>query len=231
MAIIKFGALVVGARGTFGGAVFTANGAGPYVRAWSRGANPRTEKQSRQRSRWSYQPTLWRALSDSERDDWNIWAADPAQEKTNALGEPYYANGFDWFVTINTRLARSGYGPRTAPPTDTVPAIPVIDAFTYEDDAGTFVCEIEYDPAEFPSPMNIVIFCAVVPRGARMVQYPGYKLLVSGLASPTGTYDFAPDYAAVFGVPQVGDRAFLRVYAQTDEGPRSAAAAMFQTFS
>lgn len=228
MAIIKFGAVVVGARGTIGGLIFTAGKAGPYVRNWARGANPRSDKQSRQRSRFSYQPELWRALDDTERDAWNDFAADPAQELINALGEPYFASGYAWFVKINTRLARAGYGPRTDPPTDAAPAVPVIDSFTYEDSGGTFVCEITYDPAEFPSGTDIVIFAAAVPRGARMVQYPGYRLLISTIASPTGTYDFAIDYEAVFGVPQLEERCFLRVYKQTDQGMRGGP---FETFA
>jgi len=231
MAIIKFGALVVGARGTIGGLIFTSGGAGPYVRNWARGANPRSSPQSRQRARYSAMPEAWRALDDTERDAWATFAADPAQELINKLGEPYYLNGYGWFTKINTRLLRAGFSPRVDPPTDTTPAVPVIDSFTFEDSGGTFVCSVEYDVAEFPSGTGIIIFGASVPRGGRMVQYPGFLMLINSIASPTGSYDFAPEWAAKYSVPQVGDRAFLQVYKQTDQGMRSAAFGIFADYA
>jgi hypothetical protein len=231
MAIIKFGGLVSGARGTIGGLVYSSGGGGPYVRSWARGSNPRTATQSRQRSRVSWMPERWRALTDTQRDDWNIFGADPAQEQINALGEPYYINGFGWFVKINTRLLRAGFSPLDDPPTDTVPAVPTIDSFTFEEVATVFTCSISYDPAEFPSGVGIIIFGACVPRGGRQVQYPGYFMLINSIASPTGDYDFAPEWAAKFAVPQVGDRAFLKIYAQTDQGMRSGPFGIFTSYS
>ena len=59
------------------------------------------------------------------------------------------------------------------------------------------------------------------PRGGRQVQYSGYKIVVDSIASPTGNYPFPTEWADLFGVPQVGDRAFLRVFKQDDQGMRS----------
>lgn len=231
MAIIKFGSLVVGARGTIGGVVFSAGKSGPNARLWARGANPRSEGQSSQRQRFSIAPEWWRALTDTQRDDWNTWAADPAQELTNALGEPYYIPGYSWFVALSAQMTRAGYAHRDDAPTSTWPAIPVIDAFRFEDSGGDFVCEIDYDTGEFPSGTGIVIMGAYIPRGGRMVQYSGYKLLISGIASPTGTYDFAINWQYAFGLPEVGGRAFLRVFKQNDQGMRGAAWSTFQDYS
>lgn len=231
MAIIKLGALVVGVRGTVGGVVFSAGKSGPNARLWARGSNPRSEAQSDQRGRYSIMPEWWRALTNTQRSDWDTWAADPAQEKTNALGEAYYVSGYNWFVTINSQLSRAGYAHRDDPPTDTWPAAPVIDAFRFEDSGGTFVCEIDYDPAEFPGTMGIVIMGAFVPRGGRSVQYSNWRLLISGIASPTGTYEFYLPWGYEFGLPQVGDRAFLRVFKQNDQGMRGSAWTGFQDYS
>lgn len=222
MAIIKLGALVAGVRGTLGGVVYSQSGAGPYARLWARGSNPRSGGQSRQRGRVSMMPELWRALSPSEQADWATWAALPAQEKINSLGEPYFASGYAWFVEINVLLLRAGFDTRTAPPTTTRPAAPVIDSFTFAEVSSVFTCEIAYDVAEFPSGTGIVIFGAAVPRGGRLVQYSGYRLLIDTIASPTGVYDFSIEWAAAFGVPQLGDAAFIQVHKQDDEGLRGA---------
>ena len=231
MAIIKLGALVAGIRGTVGGVTFSASGAGPNARLWSKGSNPRSNGQSSQRGRFSMMPDGWRALTNTQRDDWAAWAADPAQEKTNSLGEPYFLNGYQWFVAINTNLLRAGFSPRDDPPTDTWPAAPVIDLFTFAEVASVFTCGITYDPAEFPSGVGIVIFAAFIPRGGRQVQYNGYRLLIDGIASPTGTYDFAIEFADQFGTPQVGDRAFLQVHKQNDQGMRGPMWTTFESYS
>lgn len=231
MALVKLGALVVGIRGTVGGVTFSASKAGPNARIYSKGSNPRSTGQGVQRGRVGQMPDLWRALTNTQRSDWDTWAALPAQEKTNALGDPYYVSGYGWFVTINTRLLRAGFSPRDDPPTTTVPAAPVIDAFRFEDDAGDFVCEIEYDPAEFPSGTGIVIFGALIPRGGRSVQYSGYRMLINSIASPTGVYDFPIEWESVFGLPQLGDRAFLRVFKQDDEGMRGSQWGGFTDYS
>lgn len=231
MAIVKMGALVVGVRGTVGGVTFSASLSGPNARLWSRGANPRTRKQGRQRGRVSAMPNLWRLLSDAQRDAWAAFAADPQQEKINSLGEVYYASGYAWFVCINCRLARAGFAHRDDPPTTTTPAAPVIDAFIFEEVASVFTCQVEYDPLEFPSGTGIVLMGAFVPRGGRQVQYPGYRIVLDGIASPTGTYEFPIEWANIYGVPQIGDRAFVRVFKQDDEGLRSTSWNAYASYS
>lgn len=229
--IIKLGALVVGARGTAGGVTYSASLSGPYARLWSKGSNPRTTGQSKQRGRFSALPETWRQTDDAQKAAWAAFAADPAQELTNSLGEAYFATNYAWFVKINSLLSGAGYDFRLDPPSNTRPAAPVIDSFTFAEVAGVFTCEITYDPAEFPGTMGIVIFATLVARGGRMVQYTGYRKLIDGIASPTGTYDFSIEFAAQFGVPQGGDRAFIQVFKQDDQGLRGAMFSAFQSYA
>lgn len=129
MAIIKLGPPIAGIRGTIGGITFSENMACTYAKLWSRGPNPRTPKQSTERSFLSDMPILWNALSDAQRDAWRAFAADPAQEKTNALAEAYYASGYNWFCTCNVRLFRVGRADIQNPPAQARPAAPTIDDF------------------------------------------------------------------------------------------------------
>ena len=100
MAIVVFGGVVSGARGTIAGVTYSANKAGPYAKGWSRGANVRSALQTSGRGVHSVLAGSWRALSAGERTAWDVWAADPEQELTNALGEAYYISGFLWSIKI-----------------------------------------------------------------------------------------------------------------------------------
>lgn len=129
MAIIKLAAPIAGIRGTVGGLTYSANGSSLFVKAWAKGANPRTGKQTNQQSFLSQMPGLWALLSDAERAAWRTFAADPAQELTNSLGETYFASGFNWFAKCNIRLLRVSRSTITAIPTQARPAAPAITDF------------------------------------------------------------------------------------------------------
>lgn len=129
MAIIKIGAPLTGIRGTIGGITYSANAAGPFAKQWARGSNPKTPKQSLERSYLAQMSSLWSDLSDPERASWRTFASDPAQELTNSLGVAYFASGFNWFVKCTIRLFRVGRSPLSAIPTQARPSAPAIDDF------------------------------------------------------------------------------------------------------
>lgn len=230
MAILKFGALVAGARGTIGGVVYTAGRSGPYARTWARGANPRTARQSAERSRMSQIPSLWASTSPTQRGDWDTWAADPAQELTNALGEPYYISGYSWFTTINIRLLAAGLAARLDPPTTTAPAIPIIASFIFEFSFPSVIAEVTYDPADFDATDHLIVFCSPILGAFRAAQYRGFVQLSAAQVDAGGVTDFAAEYIDRFGVPQGDTQAFLTLYRQDDEGMRSAPLVMSATY-
>lgn len=129
MAIIKLAAPLSGLRGTIGGITYSANAATPYAKAWSKPARPLTQRQSDQQGTFSQLPTLWRALSSAQKTAWDTFAALPAQELTNSLGETYYASGANWFTKCNTRLLTMGRSTITATPTQARPAAPTLTYF------------------------------------------------------------------------------------------------------
>lgn len=129
MAITKIGPPLAGIRGTLGGVIYSANGSGTYARAWAPPSNPRTSKQTSERSFLGEMSTAWRNLSDAQRAAWDAFAALGAQELFNSLGESYYASGFNWFTKCNVRLLRLGRSIISAVPTQARPAAPVIDDF------------------------------------------------------------------------------------------------------
>lgn len=124
MAKFKFGVLVVAARGTIGGITFSANTSGPFGRVWSKGSNPKTPKQQTQRSFIATQAQAWVDLTSGQRDAWDTYAALPAQEKENSLGESYFASGFNWFTGLNANQLNAGQPPVVTAPVPPVPTAP-----------------------------------------------------------------------------------------------------------
>ncbi len=161
--IIKFGPMVVGARGTAGGLIFSANLAGPYAKIWARPPNSKTPDQADQRVTFGRLATQWQGLTQAERDDWDDYADDPAQEKTNSLGETYFASGFNWYIQINLNLISSDDTERDDAPTLTRPVAPSIINLRMNTTAGGGSSRIQYpvgDPglAEEHFVFGLVVF-------------------------------------------------------------------------
>ena len=148
MASIKFGVSVVGARGTAGGLTFSANKAGPYFKTWSKSANPRSVLQSAQRNKLADFAANWRNLTQVQRDDWDDYADDAAQELTNSLGETYFISGFNWYVRINLNLQAGGDSPRVDAPTLTRPLAPIIELLLFRTTVSALSSNIRYTVAD-----------------------------------------------------------------------------------
>jgi len=116
MAITKLASPIAGLRGTIGGLVYSANGAGTYVKPWARPSNPQTTTQMIQRGNLGSMGASWRALTAAQRATWDLFAAQPAQALTNSLGDVYYISGYGWYVKCNTRLLRVGRSILTSAP-------------------------------------------------------------------------------------------------------------------
>lgn len=128
MAKTKLAAPLAGLRGTISGWTFSENKAGTYVKAWAQSPKLRTEKQQVQRANIGGLSQAWAALTSGQRSDWNTYAALPAQELTNSLGQAYYTTGFNWFISCSTHLLRAGRVAIASAPVLSVPTAPTITA-------------------------------------------------------------------------------------------------------
>ena len=75
MARIVYSALVDSIRGSIGGTTFQQNAYGYTVKKKPNTINPNTPLQNRQKRHFSKATRAWRDLEQSQRDDWNTWAA------------------------------------------------------------------------------------------------------------------------------------------------------------
>lgn len=221
MAIVKFGVVVVGARGTIGGMKFSANGAGPYASQWAKGSNPRSSAQSDQRALIGTIASSWRNLSQAQRDDWDDYALQPAQEKTNSLGLDYFPSGFNWYVAINQNLSAADEATRVDAPTLTRSSSPEISAVTsLRETGGTPDSIIAMGPFSPNPTFNHVVHTML--RGLGTTVFAGKKPFTL-IAVPDFQRLLFPQAAleATFGNISLDQRAFYEVQVQDSQGQRS----------
>jgi hypothetical protein len=207
MAIIKFGALVVGARGTIGGVTYSANKSGPYARAWGHGSNPRTVAQSITRADMGGLGARWLAISSSERDDWDSFAADAANELTNSLGETYFLSGWQWFA--KTRLFGGGAeSPDEFPPS--LPRLSTPAGITLTCDVGPPEEAILDTNSQFDGRVGYVDG-ALLQRPTQNYNDRNWRSIAT-IVPPPDDWDIAPQLSTAFGPMQSGTRYILRAW-------------------
>lgn len=222
MAILKLGATIVGIRGTIGGLVFSANQAGPYARIWQMPSNPRTELQTQSRSFLSQQASGWRALTSSQRADWDTFAALPAQALTNPLGETYYISGFGWYVKTNARLLQMDRTPNTTYPTSTRPSAPTVTIWHYDNDAPGFRLRVRFSGLS-DTANDLVCFARPIVAGARAVNTSGWFLVRArqGPVSDPQEIVCTTRHILKWGNALDGWQLFISGHEQTPDGLRS----------
>ncbi len=221
MAIITFGAMVVGARGTVGGLTYSANKAGPFVKSWSRGGNPRTVLQTDNRNVLAARSVAWAGLTQAQRDDWDDYADDPAQELVNSLGQDYFASGFNWYITINSALLQADETVRVDAPTITRPIAPEIDFFNTFETPSASVSQMRFLGADPPRGDQKVLFIRSFNSEGRGVASSGFQLVTNQEPNVDFRIFFQTELEGIFGDLQVGQRFFAEVFNQDAHGQRS----------
>lgn len=220
MAIIACGGVVTGIRGTVGGVTYAANKSGMYARVWSKGPNKRSNLQSPQRQNLATLAAHWRNISPGDRADWDTFAADPAQELENSLGETYKICGFAWWVKISRELASAGRNPLESAWNVTKPTTPTID--TLRVSAGAVTSQITWTGALFTTSWDCIVQMALAESIGTTTR-PLKPLLLAAWQTPGGTsLDISAAIANRFSTPQIGQRAFAEVSRQQILGYRSA---------
>ena len=222
MAIVKFGVTVVGVRGTVGGLTFSENKAGPFVKQWAKGSNPKTQLQTSQRSLLAQMPSAWRDLSNAERAAWDTFAALPAQDLINPLGETYSISGFGWFAKINIRLLAVGRPIRDPVPVQARPSAPAITdlEFPFLDGETAFV---QYASGEFDPDFDLILQVAQAASVGRSAPPSGFAEYVTTQGPNDTETSFAIPYVNRLGLGNPSLKGFLRLYRQTTDGLRSSA--------
>lgn len=225
MAIIKLGTMVVGIRGTMGGITFSANGAGPYAKTWQRPPRPTKTLQSTRQQAFSEFAARWTTLTDTQRDDWNDWAAADAPPRTNSLGETILLTGYQWHQSVNTLLALQGKAYRAIPPTVDPPAAPTITSWNPRQ-TGVGVTSFGYPANEFNG-FFLYALISMAPRQSSVsFNRPNYYEVAEDNPGTNSTI-ITSQMEAIYGEIQDGRRWFAQVARMTTQGLLSASTNLF----
>lgn len=106
--------------GSVGGATFSHNRGGSYVKRRSTPTNPNSVKQQDIRGILATLSSGWAGISSSDRSSWNDWA--DANPQTDSLGNSVAWTGHQAYVGLNSRLLLAGAAAVGLPPITNAPA-------------------------------------------------------------------------------------------------------------
>lgn len=221
MAILKLGPIVVGVRGTIGGITFSENRSGPYAKNWAAGPKSRSSLQTEQRNKLLAAPGGWRYLTDEQKEEWDYWASEGPQQKTNPLGETYFLSGYQAYMNLALWGMTVGREAEEYPPVLGKPDPPTVDAITCESGPEGIMATIEYPSYEYLDDEAQLIFTSIGRTEGSQFKTSGFKL-TTARAVVTGTnYDMSEDLEQNYGRLQSGSTLFFRVFRQSIENVRS----------
>ena len=227
MAIVTIALPVSGIRGMLGGAVFSANRSGPYVRGWSPVVNPSSAGQMGQRGIIAQAGALWRTLSTAEQDDWDTFALTPPEDDYNGLNKLYLPSGFGWFTRILTRRRRVGLPDSLLAPVSTPTAAPTTFTLVVKPATGLANQAVAgYTSGEFVT-YYAIIMLSIAPGKGTNVQTSRYLICWEAFGGSLTRTNFGVNYFANFGTTQVGQRFFGQLYRQSASGIRSTPKVLF----
>lgn len=221
MAIVKIQSPLVGIRGKYGGMVFSANGSGPFARAFSYPVSKRTVTQVSHRANLATVRHAWNTLTPAEVADWDTLALIPPEDDYNSLGELILLSGSAWHTRINMRRIQCGDAIENTCPVATVVDPPDTFSLTVIHSTGVVTDTVfEYTSGDFAG-VYAVLQCAIVQSLVRNVQTAGFMTIWSGTVDNLTYTEINDELEAAFGYMQVGQKVFGRLYRQSTDGIRS----------
>jgi len=221
MAILKFIPPFEGIRGTSGSTTFTAGLAGPFIKRWRKPVRRSRPLQTFSRAVLSGFGALWRDLLQTQRDAWDLYAADPAQEKFNSLDQSYFASGFNWFCQINRQLITANRPQTEDPPTIGVPAAPGFYLPTlYAPEDPTHRSNLNLAFAGMAG-VDAACFSLLCPGPGILTPANNFLLLTAEDVDGVTILYIGPYLSRLYGAIAAGQRIFFQLHKQNYEGERS----------
>lgn len=207
MAKIKFGAMMVDARGKLGGHVFSKNRGGAYIRTKVTPSNPQTEDQVAQRALLASASQRWKALTEAQRTAWN--GAVSQYSSTNVFGDLVNPSGSALHTRLNINAGLVGGAAISTPPLPVGISSPAGVSVTATV-AGSAV-EINWTSGAVPAGVRRVV--EGTPQMSPGIYNANNKFrTITTLAAAVATgEDVGTEYVAKFGALTAGQKLFIRV--------------------
>lgn len=218
MAKIKFGATVVGARGTLGGITFSANKSGPYIKQWARSSTPRSALQQAQRITWATSAEQWQNLTGAQRTGWDTFASTTAPPEVDAFGDDYRISGFAWYTRSTSLRAAGGFVPLGTAPVSYNVHVPVVTNLLFFITGGTGASRSSYPSGTFGPTKWFFLYGAVLSSIGAISPNIKMKRIVAE-SNPTLTFiAFQDEIETAFGEIELGMRLIWRLHVCDDDG-------------
>lgn len=221
MAIFRPSNSIAAISGTMAGMNFTHSWRGAIVRTPRKFSNAITQDQAAQRALWVRFNSLWRSLSQAQRNAWDTFAALPNQTRHNRLGYARYYSGYQWFLRCNCRRAIASQSPVTTPPTAEHPIS--VDAPTLSPTfhaSGT--CYINCTPNQFGLTESLIVFGQFSRTTNTTKPTPNQRIVYALFDPPNGPIDIYDLCVHFFGLPPLGVTMSATFHRQSPTGKRSA---------
>ena len=206
--------------------MYSANASGSYLKRWRAPAPGRTQLASKSRGILGINGAPWRALSQLQRDAWTSYAALPAQTLYDSLGNPYFASGWNWYCTLNSRLMWLERDTIPDPPSDPNPAQPTINSIALFPSGSPNLSAITYPLGEFDGVDLLVFAHLAYSHGAVSFSASLKMILATTIPGPYST-NFQFGLERAFGAIPESARLFCSVQRQDTTGQRSPAALIY----
>lgn len=204
-------AIITQASGSVGGATFSRNKGGGYIRAKVTGTNPQSDAQTAQRSMFATISAAWRDLTDAQRTAWGAAATYFAY--TDALGQTKLYSGAQLFSKLNggIRSANPAATLLDEPPASV--SIPTVtnSTFALQVDGTDVVIGGTFSPVNVPTGFVAKVYgTAGLSAGITNPASSAYKLINTIAAA--AAFDTAEiGWSDVTGTPAVGSKVFISI--------------------
>ena len=197
------------ARASLGGATFSANRGGNYIRARIAPVQPRSTAQQQARAQFSTVSGNWKTLTAAQRAGWAAAAAGVTLQ--DSLGNSYIPTGNQLYVGLNRNLLVNGEPVVSASP-GTKPDFPNLVPITVTAAAAvpalTLVTQLTSAPTGFIFEVSAT---AQVSPGVSFFSKSAYRFIASATATSFASLNMLAPYNTRWGTLVAGERIGLRL--------------------
>jgi hypothetical protein len=181
-----------------GTVVYVNSRYGQVARQYVHPRNPRTPEQQRNRGNFGAVSSHWRSLTPEQRTAWCLAAANKLM--TTQSGRQVPLNGYNYFVSVNSRRAELGLPRFDLPPAEATFSPNPVAELVITNTRGTIALKLRVPSP--PAQYTLVQGATPVSTGTRCVQHFPFLGL---LPPPTDSWsDITELYVNRFGIPRVG---------------------------
>jgi len=205
---VLLGDIVADMRGKSGGMVYQRGRYGLIKRVKVTPVNPQTTIQQTQRGTFSAVSSLWRGLTESERNTWLTGSG--AFPFSDIFGNRQTLSGNSLFVKLNTVLVNLGQAVINTLPSPVAVALATIVSAVSTSGADTIA--VVFTPTPIPAGFKLVIEATPqVSPGITFVKNQ-YRIVERVNAAGTSPHALGAAYVAQFGSLVSGQKIGFRVY-------------------